>query len=255
MVRMSSIIFISISLLLSVMFPLVVAIVVHRRLRSAWKSVLVGTLVFLVFQILTRIPLLGYLQQNLWYQAFSATYPLIAGFLLALSAGLFEEIGRYVGFKLLLRKHLDWKGGIAYGIGHGGLESLYIGTAFLNYLIYSFLINAGKVPPQLPTSVISALTDTAPPMFVVGGIERVLAFVVQIGLSLVVLYGIKSRRSAFLLLAIAIHTLLDFGAVMLARNILVAEVCVAVFAAASIVWILKSKKLFIEKEPLDPEQS
>src|SRR5664280_2508911 len=255
MVRMSSIIFISISLLLSLVLPVVVAVVLHKKLQFAWKSVLVGTLVFLVFQILTRIPLLGYLQQNLWYQAFSATYPLIAGFLLALSAGLFEEIGRYVGFKLLLRKHLDWKGGIAYGIGHGGLESLYIGTAFLNYLIYSFLINAGKVPPQLPTSVISALTDTAPPMFVVGGIERVLAFVVQIGLSLVVLYGIKSRRSAFLLLAIAIHTLLDFGAVMLARNILVAEDCVAVFAAASIVWIMKSKRLFIEKESLDPEQS
>ena len=255
MVRMSSIIFISISLLLSLVLPVVVAVILHKKLQFAWKSVLVGTLVFLVFQILTRIPLLGYLQQNLWYQAFSATYPLIAGFLLALSAGLFEEIGRYVGFKLLLRKHLDWKGGIAYGIGHGGLESLYIGTAFLNYLIYSFLINAGKVPPQLPTSVISALTDTAPPMFVVGGIERVLAFVVQIGLSLVVLYGIKSRRSAFLLLAIAIHTLLDFGAVMLARNTLVAEVCVAVFAIVSIVWILKSKRLFIEKESLDPEQS
>src|SRR5664280_92742 len=260
MVRMSSIIFISISLLLSLVLPVVVAVVLHKKLQFAWKSVLVGTLVFLVFQILTRIPLLGYLQQNLWYQAFSATYPLIAGFLLALSAGLFEEIGRYVGFKLLLRKHLDWKGGIAYGIGHGGLESLYIGTAFLNYLIYSFLINAGKVPPQLPTSVISALTDTSPPLFVVGGIERVLAFVVQIGLSLVVLYGIKSRRSAFLLLAIAIHTLLDFGAVMFARNTmvggtLIGETYLAVFAAASIVWILKSKRLFIEKEPLDSEHS
>lgn len=255
MVRMSSIIFISISLLLSVIFPLVVAIVVHRRLRFAWKSVLVGTLVFLVFQILTRIPLLGYLQQNLWYQAFSATYPLIAGFLLALSAGLFEEIGRYVGFKLFLRKHLDWKGGIAYGIGHGGLESLFVGTTFLNYLIYSIMINTGKAPPQLPKSVISVLVDTAPPMFLVGGIERVLAFLIQIGLSLVVLYGVKSRKSGFVLLAIVIHTLIDFGGVMLARNTLVAEVCVGVFAAASIVWVLKSKRLFIEKEPLDSDHS
>jgi len=260
MVKTSSIIFISISLLLSLVLPLVVAIVLHKKLRFAWKSVLVGALVFLVFQILTRIPLLGYLQQNLWYQAFSMSYPIIALLLVALSAGLFEEIGRYIGFRLLLRRHLDWEGGIAYGIGHGGLESLYIGTAFLNYLIYSFLINAGKAPPQLSKSVISALTDTAPPLFVVGGIERVLAFVVQVGLSLVVLYGIKSKRSTFLLLAIALHTLLDFGAIMFARNTLVggtfvAETYVAVFAAASLVWILKSKRLFIEKEPLDPEQS
>jgi len=255
MVKTSSIIFISISLLLSLVFPLVVAIVLHKKLRFAWKSVLVGALVFLVFQILTRIPLLQYVQRAFSYQAFSMRHGILTGFLVALSAGLFEEIGRYVGFRLLLRRHLNWEGGIAYGIGHGGLESLYIGTAFLNYLIYSFLINAGKVPPQLPTSVISALTDTSPPLFVVGGIERVLAFTIQIGLSLVVLYGIKSKKGLFLLLAIVLHTLLDFGAVMFAGNTLIVETYVAVFAAASLVWILKSKRLFIEKESLDPEQS
>ena len=255
MVKTSSIIFISTSLFLSLVLPLVVATVLHKKLRFAWKSVLVGALVFLVFQILTRIPLLQYVQSALSYQAFSMRHGILTGFLVALSAGLFEEIGRYVGFRLLLRRHLNWKGGIAYGIGHGGFESLYIGTAFLNYLIYSFLINAGKVPPQLPTSVISALTDTSPPLFVVGGIERVLAFTIQIGLSLVVLYGIKSRKGLFLLLAIALHTLLDFGAVMFAGNTLVVETYAAVFAAASLVWILKSKRLFIEKEPLDSEQS
>jgi uncharacterized membrane protein YhfC len=255
MVKISSIIFISTSLFLSLVLPLVVAVVLHKKLRFVWKSVLVGALVFLVFQILTRIPLLEYVQSALSYQAFSMRHGILTGFLVALSAGLFEEIGRYVGFRFLLQKHLNWESGIAYGIGHGGLESLYIGTAFLNYLIYSFLINAGKVPPQLPTSVISALTDTAPPMFVVGGIERVLAFTIQIGLSLVVLYGIRSRRSTFLLLAILLHTLVDLGAVMLAGNTLIVETYVAVFAAASLVWILKSKRLFIEKEPLDPEQS
>jgi len=254
MVRTSSIIFLSISLLLSIVFPVVVAIVLHRRLRFAWKSVLVGALVFLVFQVLTRIPLLGYLQQSLWYRAFSMSYPVISGLLLALSAGLFEEIGRYVGFRLLLRRHLDWEGGIACGVGHGGLESLLVGTTFLNYLVYSFLINAAKAPPQLSKSVISVLVDAAPPMFVVGGIERVLAFSIQIGLSLVVLYGIKSRRSVVLLLAIAIHTLIDFGAVMLARNTLVAESCVAVFAAASIVWIVTSKKISGERETCDHQQ-
>src|SRR5664280_645569 len=132
MVKTSSIFFLAISLLLSIVLPLVAAIVLHKKLQFAWKSALVGALVFVVFQILTRIPLLGYLQYNLWYQAFSMSYPIISLLLIALSAGLFEEVGRYIGFRLLLRRHLDWEGGIAYGIGHGGLESLYIGTAFLN---------------------------------------------------------------------------------------------------------------------------
>jgi uncharacterized membrane protein YhfC len=255
MVRTSSIVFISVSLLLSLVLPLVVAIVLHKRLRFAWKSVLVGALVFLVFQILTRLPLLQYMQSALSFQAFSMRYPILEGFLIALSAALFEEMGRYAGFRLLLQKHLDWKGGIAYGIGHGGLESLLVSTAFLNDLIYSFLINAGKAPPQLPQSIISSLVNTAPPQFVIGGIERVLAFVVQIGFSLIVLYGIKSKKGSFLLLAIALHTILDFGAVVFAGNTLVGEIYVALFAVASIVWILKSKRLFIEKEPLDSEQN
>jgi len=255
MVRASSIIFISISLFLSIVLPLVLAIVLHKKLRFAWKSVFVGALVFLVFQILTRIPLLGYLQQNLWYQVFSTSYPLISGLLIALSAGLFEETGRYVGFRFFLQKHLDWESGIAYGIGHGGLESLLVGTTFLNDLIVSVLINLGKAPLQLSKSVISALVDTAPSMFLVGGIERVLAFIVQIGLSLIVLYGIKSKRNTFLLLAIAIHTLLDLGAVMLPRNILVLETYVAIFATVSLVWIVKSKKIFREKEACDPQHN
>jgi len=255
MVKNSSIIFLSISLLLSIALPLVAAIVLRKRLRFLWKAVLTGALVFLVFQVLTRIPLLGYLQRILWYQVFSKSYPLISGFLIALSAGLFEEIGRYVGFRFFLKNHLDWENGIAYGIGHGGFESLLVGTAFLNNLVISVLINSGKASPQVPTSAVSTLVNTAPPMFLVGGIERVLAFVIQIGLSLIVLYGVKFKKIAFVLLAIAIHTLVDLGAVMLARNILVVETYVAIFAAASLVWILKSKRLFIEKEACDPQQN
>ncbi len=255
MVKTSSIIFISISLLLSMALPLVTAVVLHKKLRFAWKSVLVGALVFLVFQISTRIPLLGYLQSALSYQTFSMRYPVILSFLIALSAGLFEETGRYLGFRLLLRRHLDWKGGIACGIGHGGIESLYIGTAFLNYLIYSILINAGKTLPQISQSVISALVDTAPPLFLAGGIERALAFVVQIGFSLVVLYGITSKRNAFLLLAITLHTLLDLGGAMFGGNTLLVETYLAVFAAASLVWILKSKRLFLEREACDPQRN
>jgi hypothetical protein len=56
MVRTSSIIFLSISLLLSVVLPVVTAVVLYRKLRFAWRSVLVGALVFLVFQLITRIP-------------------------------------------------------------------------------------------------------------------------------------------------------------------------------------------------------
>jgi uncharacterized membrane protein YhfC len=244
-VRASSIIFLSISLLLSVVFPVVTAVVLHRKLRFAWRSVLAGALVFLVFQILTRIPLLGYLNGTAWYRAFSAGYPAGAALLLALSAGLFEETGRYVGFRLVLRKYQGWPDGIAYGIGHGGFESIsLIGITLLSDLIVAVLINSGRAPAQLSESTISALVNVVPSTFLIIGVERVLAFAIQIGLSLVILYGIRAWKPAFFFLAIALHTLLDFGGILLSGNLLAAETFIAIVAIASLVWIFKSKKLF-----------
>ncbi len=248
MVRASSIVFMSISLFLSLVLPVAAAVVLHRNLRFIWRSVLTGALVFLVFQILTRIPFLQYMKSISSYRTFYARHPILTSFLIVLSAGLFEELGRYAGFSVLLKRHVDWKNGIGYGIGHGGLESLLVSTTFLNDLVYSFLINAGKASLQLSQSVVSVLVNTTPSLFVVGGIERVMAFVIQIGLSLIVLYGIRSRRSLFLLLAIALHTLVDYAAVMFAGNALLEEIYTAVFAVASIVWILMSRKLFEQRE-------
>ena len=44
-----------------------------------------------------------------------------------LTAGIFEELGRFVAFFFLLKKYLDYKDGFAYGIGHGGIESILVG--------------------------------------------------------------------------------------------------------------------------------
>lgn len=248
-VRLSSIVFLTISLLLSVVFPIVATVVLHVKLRFAWKSVFVGILVFLVFQLLTRIPVLTYLKKTAQYAALSITSPVSLILLVAFSAGLFEETGRYIGFRFLLRDFQDWRSGIAYGLGHGGLESLYIGiTGFLKYVIFSVMVNTGRTS-SVPASAISALTSAAPPTLVVGGIERVLALIVQIGMSLVVVYGIRTHKPAFFLLAIVLHTLLDFGALLLASaGVLFSELYLAVFAAVSLAWVFLSKKLFAQRE-------
>ena len=241
MVRTISIIFMSISFVLSVVLPIVLAIVLNRKLHFVWKSVLVGAAIFLFFQILTRIPLLGYLSKNALYAEFSKEHYLLCGFLIALSAGLFEETGRYIGFKFFLKDHLTWENGIGYGIGHGGLESLFIGTAFLNDLVVSVMINSKHLMPGIPPSVVSTLVKTPPYQFLIGGIERLFAFTVQIGLSLIVLYAVKNNKFIFLFLAILLHTILDFIGVALAKNIYLAELCIGMFAIASLFWIFKSR--------------
>src|SRR5699024_12503314 len=70
--------------------------------------------------------------------------PLVYAIYASLAAGVFEEIGRFIGFRFLLKKFRSWKDGIAYGIGHGGIESmLVVGMIALSDIVLSFLIYFG----------------------------------------------------------------------------------------------------------------
>jgi uncharacterized membrane protein YhfC len=78
--------------------------------------------------------------------------------------------------------------------------------------------------------------------------ERISAISVQIGLSLFVLYAVKSRRPLFLLYSILLHGLFNVPAVLYQKGVIehaaAVELIVAVIAAASVVWIVKAKRLF-----------
>src|SRR5690606_40151773 len=56
------------TLLISILFPIVLVIVLYVKKRISLVSVAVGALVFLIFQLLTRIPLLAVLGTQPWYQ-------------------------------------------------------------------------------------------------------------------------------------------------------------------------------------------
>jgi uncharacterized membrane protein YhfC len=67
------------------------------------------------------------------------------GGLAALLAGVFEETGRFLAFKFLLKKRTGRKTAISYGIGHGGFEAVFL-LVFtgIQYLTYISLINSGQ---------------------------------------------------------------------------------------------------------------
>lgn len=87
------------------------------------------------------------------------------------------------------------------------------------------------------------------------GIERALTIIIQIGLSLLVLYALRKRKYQYFGLAILLHAALDFAAVFMnakINNIFITELVVLAFAAASLVWIIKSKSLMMPEEPVPP---
>ena len=77
------------------------------------------------------------LSENLWL------YALYGG----LAAGLFEETGRYLTMRFLMKGKWTRENALMYGAGHGGLEAvLILGMASVNNLLYSVMINTGSQP-------------------------------------------------------------------------------------------------------------
>ena len=78
-------------------------------------------------------------------------------------AALFEETGRLLAFKTLLRKRVQEGRDIdalMYGAGHGGMEAmLIVGSAMVNNIVYSVMINTGR-SAELITSAGETLAPT-----------------------------------------------------------------------------------------------
>lgn len=149
MVSTFSIIGMIFSLLLIFLVPIGLVIYFYRKEKIYLPAVLVGALVFLVFQILTRIQLINYLSTMDWFAEMAESMIFLI-FFFAFTAGIFEEVGRYLGFKFPLKNHLSWKNGVAFGIGHGGFEAIaLVGITTINNLIASIMINTGTFDTQM----------------------------------------------------------------------------------------------------------
>ncbi|MBT9173566.1 MAG: hypothetical protein DDT21_01967 [Syntrophomonadaceae bacterium] len=256
MVSPFSIIFMVVSLLLIIAFPLGLAVYLYKKEKIFLKAILVGAMVFSVFQLLTRIPLLSALGNQPWFRELSADSLLFSAFLVGgLSAGLFEETGRFLGFRYLLKNKLSWQNGIAFGIGHGGIEAIVlVGLAYVNNIVFSIMINQGlfdsAIAPQLGAEmaafVKSQLIGTPPATFLLGGLERLMTIIIHIALSLLVLYAVINKKIAYLFYAILLHTMLNALAVTIAREfgIWYAQLYILLLAVTAVIYIGRSRRFF-----------
>lgn len=185
------------TLLVSLLLPLFISIYLIIRSKLYFKPIIVGVLTFLIFQVFTRIYILQViLPTQVWYILFTYEYPIVYAFLLSLTAGLFEEIGRYIMMKYILRK-MDIKKALAFGLGHGGIEAiLFVGIALV--LTNPMLIDSQQL--------------------LISGLERFSAIIFHLGFSVLVYQMIFKSKKFNLLYAISLHTLVNFVSVVLMMN-------------------------------------
>ena len=182
-----------------------------RRFPRLWRAFWCGALAFTVSQVLTRLPLMTLVVPQL-PEAVAGF--LVSGPVASFTAGLFEETGRLVVMLLLLKAFHRWIDGVSFGLGHGGIEAiLLIGLANVNNLVLAATINAGQwdviaqaLPPEAADQLFTALTQTAPAMFLLGGVERLAAITLHIACSLIVLAGIvHGRKLVAWVVAVLVH--------------------------------------------------
>ena len=202
---------------LELLIPLVLALWLQRRLKVSWRYLGYGALIFLVFQVLTRIPLVSVAQAALGPQLATSRGLQVAWLVvLVSSAGLFEEVGRYIGYRWLLRKlPKTWAGGVMYGLGHGGFESIIV-VALPTFLTLANLMLLPSVLPTLPeaqrvliTQQLAAVGATPEWLSLVGVYERVWTIAIHIALSLVVLQVFLRNRMRWLWYSVGLHALVN----------------------------------------------
>ena len=258
MVSTVSLFFMALSMLIAVGLPIAFFIVFRIRLKISYKAAVAGIVVFIVFtQILEKLMHWYLLVLNPATAAF-LKQPVVYGLYGGLAAGVFEETGRFLAFLLVLKELRRWQDGLAYGLGHGGIESILLGgLGMFGNLTEAVMINTGAFDKMLASyqgqtllqleKVKSTLVGAAPALFAVTGLERAMALCVQVALSIFLLYGIKTKKYVFLLYAILIHAAVDFPAALYQvgkLSLWAVEGIVFVEAAAAVVWIILSFRLF-----------
>lgn len=214
----------------------------RRRTQVPWRVFFYGMLTFLVFQPVLRmswqIPLYRWLAHDpRWH------LPMLV--FAALTAGLFEECGRWVAFRYLLPKRHDAPTAVMLGLGHGGLEAmLLVGVGFLALGTGYLLAHAGVVVPEGAQSLIGsqfAGMTLASPLLAL--LERASALAAHVGLSLIVLQTFVRGTKRWLAFAIALHFMFDLVAVLLTRYWHVETVLVeAILFVSGVVLLLLGRR-------------
>ncbi|MDE7194185.1 MAG: YhfC family intramembrane metalloprotease [Oscillospiraceae bacterium] len=209
--------------LLAIILPVAAVIIYKLRRRYTWVvSAMIGAGTFLVFalvleQLLHRVMLPVVSGNKVLYCIYGC-----------LAAGVFEETGRFVAYKLFMKKHHTAQNAVMMGLGHGGFEAMALaGVGLLSNALVAVSVNAvgydafvrqstagnaelaAAVEQQIETIAGMDFGIVALSLF-----ERLIAVTFHVCMSVIVYKSTEKGRLRLFPIAILLHALLDSAAVM-----------------------------------------
>ena len=241
--------------------PLTIAAIWKIKTKEPISTIFIGAVTFILFAIIlesipkvflfqVKNPISDYIANNKW------VFVIVP----ALLAGIFEESGRFVAFKFLLKKRKNKKTAISYGIGHSGIEMVFILTfAGIQCLVFAQMINSGqfaKLLEQAGNNQVQLKSLQAIPQLIasisfgtlgISLIERISAILVHITCSILVFYSVHFKNKKILFpIAILLHTFIDIFAGLyqtkLVTNLIIIEGLV--FVISIIIFSFVYKKVY-----------
>lgn len=226
-VSTSSLLFMLLTAVLGIALPLITAIIWCKKKHEPFTTVLIGAATFLLFAIVIEKPLQALvISLDSPVSQFVNARPVLWGIIVGLFPGVFEETGRFVAFKTVLRKRKQRETGLSHGIGHGGFEALFIlGITYIEYFVFAIMLNQGSfvelmiepvkdtLTPEVVkqiTGIVGQITTFSAATMGVALVDRLIAVLYHIGASIMVFYAVKDKKKWWLYpLSILIHTVID----------------------------------------------
>ncbi len=217
----------ALNFILMMVLPILLGVFLARKFGVPWSLFFIGAATFIASQVVhipLNIGLTALFQKGLlpvppkeWITVFNAV-------VLGLTAGLCEEIARYLVYRWWITSARTWRQALMFGAGHGGVEAIIIGAlaglTFINMVaLHDMPASALPVPVEqqaLAAQQIAAYWAAPWTLSVLGAVERACALCFHVSASVLVLQSIKRRNRLWLVAAILWHAALNAGALLVA---------------------------------------
>jgi len=223
----------AVSGIVGTIIPILLLIFWKRKTNSKAFPAVVGAVIFVIFALaFESVPKFflfsgttsasGYILTHTWAYVLTG----------CLLAGIFEECGRFVGFRFILKNSSQKETAITYGIGHGGMECIImLGIGAVSAIILASTVNSGAIQSTIAAlsdaqsasleSQINVLSTYGAYYCLVGIWERIIAIAAHLSLSVLVFASIYENGRKYLFpAAILLHSLFDVPAVLYQRGVI-----------------------------------
>ncbi|MCD2491687.1 YhfC family intramembrane metalloprotease [Lacrimispora sp. NSJ-141] len=257
LIPQSSVLCMAASLAGMVLAPVLAVVFLKKRTGQKLYPLLVGALTFFVFvrflenilhQVVLGVPGAGNLILNNGW-----AYAIYGG----LAAGIFEEIGRFVAFKKLLKNERGKRISLMYGLGHGGIETFLVALSLVSTMTLAFAVNKMGIDAYIAT-IPAASADTvrnaaesiaSQPawIYLLSFLERLVAMGLHLSLSVLVYGAARCGKKWLLPAAIGIHSFSDMFAGLYQKGILTSVFLTEfLILAVMVITAVFARKLYLE---------